>query len=101
MNWEDLKNQQAHAYEKATTKRGAFEIMQKKRTGKFATPGGTKGGLLDSDDSLLDEEDGLIEEEEDIFSGEESYDFSKSDAAPIGSGRGRQSSQRKHTGLSP
>lgn len=45
MNWADLKATANAAYEKMTTKKGAFDIMQKKRTGKER--GGLKGMLDD------------------------------------------------------
>lgn len=81
MDWADLKASATKAFDKMTTKRGANDILQKKRTGveSYGTKTFTKGltGMFDEDE--LSEVTSLMEDED-------SYDFS-SDRKPSGRGR--------------
>jgi len=80
------------------SKKGAFDIMQKKRTGVDGDAPTTKGltGMFSDDDDLSDE---LLDEDD-------SYAFSDEERGRITSGRGRQSLQgqsksRKSSNLTP
>ena len=68
LDWGDLKASAAQAYEKMNTKKGAFDILQKKRTG------------IDSKESMGKGLTGMFQEEEvsdiDSFSEGSSYDYS-------------------------
>jgi hypothetical protein len=76
-NWADLKALAQEAYEKTRAKKGAFDILQRKRTGVVDLKKET-GAMT----AMFDEEE---------LSDIESFDFS-SQGFP--SGRGRQSTQR-------
>lgn len=71
LDWGDLKASALQAYEKMNPKKGAFDVLQKKRTGTYGT---------DLKETMGKGLTGMFQEDEisdiDSFSEGSSYDFS-------------------------